>query len=245
LAAGLSSGNQTVATTATSFSWGNPNTNPNAVKIATVVGDANKFVIFGYDEGLAMPGLPSPARRVGLFMSDLTANSFNTNGGLLFDAALKWATEVITSPVIKTITPGSGPVGTSVTITGINFGSTQGGSTLTFNGVAASPSSWSEKTIVAPVPLFAITGPVVITVSGVAGNGFVFAVGEVDSDADGLPDNWEIQYFGNLSQTATGDPDGDGINNLQEYQQGRNPTKNALSDSGDFVNLKVHTPLSP
>jgi hypothetical protein len=245
LAAGLSSGNQTVATTATNFSWGNPNTNPNAVKIATVVGDANKFVIFGYDEGLAMPGLPSPARRVGLFMSDLTANSFNTNGGLLFDAALKWATEVITSPVIKTITPGSGPVGTSVTITGINFGSTQGGSTLTFNGVAASPSSWSEKTIVAPVPLFAITGPVVITVSGVAGNGFVFAVGEVDSDADGLPDNWEIQYFGNLSQTATGDPDGDGINNLQEYQQGRNPTKNALSDSGDFVNLKVHTPLSP
>ena len=73
----------------------------------------------------------------------------------------------------------------------------------------------------------------------------VFAVGEIDTDSDGLPDNWEIQYFGNLSQTATGDPDGDGLNNLQEYQQGRNPTKSALTDSGDFVNLKVHTPLFP
>src|SRR6185503_9616604 len=145
LAAGLSLGNQPVNGIGSSYAWGNPNTNPNAVKIATVVGDANKFVIFGYDEGLAMPGLISPARRVGLFMTDLTANSFNTNGGLLFDAALKWATEVITSPLVSTITPGSGPIGTSVTITGCNFGSTQGGSTLTFNGAAASPTSWSDK----------------------------------------------------------------------------------------------------
>jgi hypothetical protein len=136
-------------------------------------------------------------------------------------------------------------VGTTVTVTGINFGTTQGSNTLKFNGVAASPTSWTDKTIVSSVPLFASTGPVVVTVSGVASNGLVFAVGEIDSDADGLPDNWEIQYFGNLNQTATGDPDGDGINNLQEYQQGRNPTKSALTDPGDFVNLKVHTPLSP
>jgi hypothetical protein len=80
-------------------------------------------------------------------------------------------------------------------------------------------------------------------VSGVASNGVVFAVGEIDSDSDGLPDSWEMQYFGNLNQTAGGDPDGDGINNLQEYQQGRNPTTSALPDAGDAVNLKVHTPL--
>jgi uncharacterized repeat protein (TIGR02543 family) len=45
----------------------------------------------------------------------------------------------------------------------------------------------------------------------------------VDSDGDGLPDNWELQYFGNLSQNATGDPDGDGRNNLTEFQNGTNP----------------------
>ncbi len=242
LAAGLTN-QPTVVNSGTTFSWGNPNVN--AAKIATVVGDANKIVIFGYDNGVAMSGLNAPSRRVGLFMTDVTVNNLNASGGLLFDAAIKWATEVITAPEINSVTPGLGPVGTTVTITGINFGPAQGGSSLTFNGLPADPTSWTDKSIMSSVPLFATTGPVVITVSGISSNGVVFAVGEVDSDGDGLPDNWEIQYFGNLSQTATGDPDGDGINNLQELQQGRNPTESALSDSGDFVNLKVHTPLSP
>jgi hypothetical protein len=72
-----------------------------------------------------------------------------------------------------------------------------------------------------------------------------FTVGETDVDGDGLPDWWELQYFGNLNQGANNDPDGDGLTNLQEYQQGRNPTKSALSDAGDFINLKVHMPLLP
>ncbi len=44
-----------------------------------------------------------------------------------------------------------------------------------------------------------------------------------DMDGDGLPDSWELQYFGNLNQTGTGDYDGDGVNNLQEYQYGTDP----------------------
>jgi hypothetical protein len=73
----------------------------------------------------------------------------------------------------------------------------------------------------------------------------IFTVAAIDSDSDGLPDTWELQYFGNLNQSANGDPDGDGLTNLQEFQQGRNPTKSALADDGDFVNLRLHTPLSP
>src|SRR5262249_19653115 len=34
-----------------------------------------------------------------------------------------------------------------------------------------------------------------------------------DSDGDGLPDWWEVQYFGNLTQTTNGDPDADGLSN--------------------------------
>ena len=44
-----------------------------------------------------------------------------------------------------------------------------------------------------------------------------------DADADGLPDVWERHYFYNLSATATGDPDGDGISNLAEYLAGTSP----------------------
>jgi hypothetical protein len=53
----------------------------------------------------------------------------------------------------------------------------------------------------------------------------VFEEGQVeDSDADGLPDEWEIQYFGNLrDQSHSDDPDGDGVNNLAEMQAGTNP----------------------
>src|SRR5207249_5799705 len=37
----------------------------------------------------------------------------------------------------------------------------------------------------------------------------------------------EIQYFGNLNQTAGGDFDGDSLSNLQEFQVGTSPTNGA------------------
>jgi hypothetical protein len=175
----------------------------------------------------------------------LTANVLTSAGNSLFDAAVKWATDLITAPFLNSLTPANGIAGTQVSINGVNFGGTQGTSTVTFNGINATPSSWSDTSIIVPVPSFATTGPVAITVNGVVSNGLVFSVGATDSDGDGLADNWEIQYFGNLNQSANGDPDGDGLTNLQEFQQGRNPTKSALADSGDFVNLKIHTPLLP
>jgi len=46
-----------------------------------------------------------------------------------------------------------------------------------------------------------------------------------DADSDGLPDSWELRYFGNItSQNGTGDADGDGLSNRQEYLVSGNPT---------------------
>jgi hypothetical protein len=44
-----------------------------------------------------------------------------------------------------------------------------------------------------------------------------------DDDLDGMPDIWELQYFGTLAQSPTGDFDLDGVSNLNEYQEGTNP----------------------
>lgn len=88
LAGGLS-GTQTVVTASSTFAWGKPNAN--AASIASLVSDSTKIVIFGYGQGVAMPGLTAPAKRVGLFMNDTTAASFNNNGWVLFDAAINWA----------------------------------------------------------------------------------------------------------------------------------------------------------
>ncbi len=80
------------------------------------------------------------------------------------------------APTIASLSPTSGPVGALVTITGTNFGGTQGTSTVTFNGTPATPTSWSSTSIVAPVPAGATTGNVVVTVAGVASNGVSFTV---------------------------------------------------------------------
>lgn len=51
------------------------------------------------------------------------------------------------------------------------------------------------------------------------------AVRPLDTDNDGLPDDWEQFYFTNLVQTAMGDFDNDGANNRAEYLAGTNPTQ--------------------
>ena len=58
---------------------------------------------------------------------------------------------------------------------------------------------------------------------GQAKNVFSFDVG-LDSDANGLPDWWEMKYFGHLGNVATSSPDGNGLTLLQDYQQGNDPT---------------------
>jgi hypothetical protein len=45
----------------------------------------------------------------------------------------------------------------------------------------------------------------------------------IDSDADGLFDDWEQFYFDGLAALPGDDPDGDELTNLQEYRAGSNP----------------------
>jgi Chlamydia polymorphic membrane protein (Chlamydia_PMP) repeat len=60
--------------------------------------------------------------------------------------------------------------------------------------------------------------------------------GGYDTDADGLPDFWELAYFGNLSQSGTDDFDGDGQNNGQEYLADTSPV-----DANDYLHITSFT----
>ena len=80
------------------------------------------------------------------------------------------------APIATSLFPSSGPAATSVTITGLNFGSSQASSSVTFNGTAATPTNWSPTSIVVPVPAGATTGNVIVTVAGVASNAIPFTV---------------------------------------------------------------------
>jgi hypothetical protein len=249
MAAGLTDA-PTVVSPNSSFTWGKPNVN--AIKVASLTSDATRIAIFGYDTGALMPGLPnglpSPARRMAFFLTDMNgANLTVPHGTSLFDAAIKWLTTTTVTPSISLIDPAWGTVGTLVTINGYNFGDTQGTSSVTFNGSNAKVSSWNGTSITATVPAGANTGPVIVIVNSKASNGVSFTVNvpPVDLDGDGLADAWELQYFGNLNQGPNDDSDGDGLNNLQEYLQGRNPTVGSVEDSNGAVNLRLYTPLIP
>jgi hypothetical protein len=84
-------------------------------------------------------------------------------------------------PEITSVNPASGPVNTAVTISGTNFGSPQGTSTLKFNGTAATPNSWTATSIAAPVPAGATSGNVSLNVGGVTSNGVSFTVTSLPS----------------------------------------------------------------
>ncbi|RYD34754.1 MAG: hypothetical protein EOP85_19560, partial [Verrucomicrobiaceae bacterium] len=52
-----------------------------------------------------------------------------------------------------------------------------------------------------------------------------------DTDNDGLPDVWELRHFHDLDETASSDPDMDGIPNSEELAAGSNPDLAASTPS--------------
>jgi len=78
------------------------------------------------------------------------------------------------APSVSGISPIFGPPNTQVTVTGTGFGAnTQG--TVSFNGVAGTIVSWSDKQIIVTAPNgSAGSGPVVVSWQGVNSNSFVF-----------------------------------------------------------------------
>lgn len=54
-------------------------------------------------------------------------------------------------------------------------------------------------------------------------------------DQDGLSNRFEMQYFGNLNQDPSDDPDHDQLTNLQEYGLGTDPTSGDADNDNDTL----------
>jgi IPT/TIG domain len=80
------------------------------------------------------------------------------------------------APTISGIQPDSAVVGDTVTISGSNFGNSQGSSRVLFTpGVAATVTIlWSDTAIMAEVPVGAVSGNVTVSIDGAASNAFQF-----------------------------------------------------------------------
>lgn len=67
----------------------------------------------------------------------------------------------------------------------------------------------------------------------------------IDSEPDGLPDSWELSHFGNLSQVGSGNPDNDGLSNLQEYLYRTNPQVADTDNDGIVDGTEAAQGLDP
>jgi endoglucanase len=131
--------------------------------VATVTSWSNNVVV------ATVPNLATGATPV-----TVVANGFGSN-------ALNFTvTTAPPPPAIGSLSPTSGPVGASLTISGSNFGATQGTSTVRFGTTNASITSWSNTQIVASVPGVPTgTSLVTVTVGGRVSNSVNFNVSTV------------------------------------------------------------------
>jgi len=87
--------------------------------------------------------------------------SVTTSGGGPANSSTNFT--VVTGPTITSFTPKSGPVGTSVTITGTNL---TGVTSVKFNGVTATFTTSTPTSVTATVPSGATTGKIEVTTPG-------------------------------------------------------------------------------
>jgi hypothetical protein len=120
----------------------------------------------------------------------------------------------------NTIVAGTPPIGFKWSFTGTNVFSSRivanygvGKATLTLTNVQLTNAGTYRVTIT----------NIVNQSPGVASPSAMLMV-FVDSDGDRMPDWWEMFYFGTLARDGTGDFDGDGMTDLQEYIAGTDPT---------------------
>jgi len=99
-----------------------------------------------------------------------------------YDTTLNYSSTAHTqaTPVglsITLLSPNRGSAGDSVVIAGTGFGTSQGTSKVTFNGIVAQVSSWSATSIQAIVPSNATSGFVIVSINGAQTNGVTFKIG--------------------------------------------------------------------
>jgi hypothetical protein len=136
-------------------------------------------------------------------------------------------TAVSNPPTIASFAPSSGPVGTSVTISGTNFTEA---TAVTFNGVSASFTVNSATAITATVPAGATTGPISVTTAGgtaTSAGSFTVALQRFTVTV-----NKASLGIGNGTVTSTSSPD-------SPTQINCGPTCSATYDSGTTVTLTV------
>ncbi|MFC7667302.1 FG-GAP-like repeat-containing protein [Hymenobacter humi] len=150
--------------------WNGVGTKSSAVNCQTV------NIRLSTDGGLTYPTLLAAAvpNADGTGSASITVPSLNTTAArLMVEAADNYFFDIsdsnftiTTGPAVTGLSPAQGPTGSTVTISGSNFGTSAAGLGVTFNGVSGTIVSVSDGSITVTVPAQAQSGPVVVTRNG-------------------------------------------------------------------------------
>jgi len=135
--------------------------------------DCNNYsaTLIGWSANPSTPNgrqLGAIGRQYGIDAVVARANLTSTKGWTIIgDSSSGSLCILIAVPSITSFSPSSGPVGTTVTISGNNFDPIPANNTVRFNGViAGTPSAASTTSLTVSVPLGSTTGKITVTVSG-------------------------------------------------------------------------------
>jgi phosphodiesterase/alkaline phosphatase D-like protein len=117
-------------------------------------------------------------------------------------------------PVISSFTPSSGPIGTSVTITGTNFSSVPSENTVWFGAVKATVNAATSTQLTVTAPAGATYQPITVTVNGLTSYSakpfnITFSSSQI-IDATSMAPKVDLSGGGKPYHVAVGDIDGDG-----------------------------------
>jgi YD repeat-containing protein len=155
---------------------------PNAANVGQSVTIAGQYFLANQSDGASTVKFNGTAASVSTWSDtsiSTTVPAGATTGNVVVTVsgnASNGSAFTVYVPTITSLSPSAAAIGQTVTVNGSHFLATQGASTVKFNGTAAMPTGWSDTAITVPVPAGATTGPVVVTVNGVASNGVTFTV---------------------------------------------------------------------
>jgi RHS repeat-associated protein len=174
------------------------------------------------------------------FVVQLTGGDLDLEGrGLNWSSYFTTTTgSVALAPTIASLSQSSATVGTTVWLNGTYFGTSQGSSTVSFNGVTATPSIWSDTQVFVTVPSGATSGPLTITVNGVTSNGVTFNVLATPSITGVSPASGSA---GNAI-TITGTNFGDSYDSVSASFSGVNATATSWNSTSIVVPIPVSAP---
>jgi hypothetical protein len=143
----------------------------------------------------------------------------------------------LTGPTVDTTAP-TAPTSVAATASGLNIALTWTASTDNIgiagyrvyrNGLLVNATTIQSTSFAETVPSDGASYAYEVRAVDFAGNRSApgstqITIPAIDADGNGLPDSWELRYFGHTGVSASTDDDGDGSSNLQEFQNGTDPT---------------------